>query len=226
MNILLRIWRSSLGKKYIMAVTGLGLFIFVIAHMVGNLQIFLGPEKLNDYAFFLKANPGLLWAARSGLLLLAILHVVSAVQLALQNRAARPVAYKEGRPTKASFASRTIVYSGLIILAFVIYHLLQFTLGVTNPDFLELRDPLTQHHDVYRMVIAGFSNIWVSVFYIIAMGLLCLHLSHGVASMFQSVGLRSKKYARFLTQFAKFAAVVIFIGNTLIPVAVLAGWVK
>src|SRR5438132_6511020 len=114
MNILLRIWRSSLGKKYVMAITGLGLFIFVIGHMAGNLQIFLGPEKLNAYAFFLKSNPGLLWAARSGLLLIVVLHITSATQLALRNRAARPVRYAEGKPTGASLASRTILASGLI----------------------------------------------------------------------------------------------------------------
>jgi succinate dehydrogenase / fumarate reductase cytochrome b subunit len=226
MNVLLRIWRSSLGKKYVMAVTGLGLFIFVIAHMAGNLQIFLGPEKINAYAYFLKANPGFLWTARLGLLLIAVLHVTAALQLALANRAARPVRYEEGKPTGASFASRTILLSGLVILAFVIYHLMHFTFGVTNPDFLQLRDPLTAHHDVYRMMIQGFSNVWVSTFYIIAMGLLCLHLSHGVVSMFQSVGLRSQKYARFLSQFAKFAAVAIFIGNCSIPVAVLTGMVE
>jgi len=225
MSVLTRIWRSSLGKKYIMAITGLGLFIFVIIHMLGNLQIFAGREQINAYAAFLKSRPGLLWTARIGLLILAALHIISAIQLALENRAARPVRYAKWNPTAASLASRTILASGLVILAFVVYHLLQFTFGLTNPDFLQLRDPLN-HHDVYQMMIRGFSNVWVSVFYIIAMGLLCLHLSHGVSSMFQSVGLRSEKYRRFFTQFAKFAAVVIFIGNCSIPIAVLTGVVK
>ncbi len=227
MNTAKRFFQSSLGKKYIMALTGFALFAFVIAHMAGNLQIFLGPKAINDYAYFLKSNPGLLWGARAGLLAVAALHIISAIQLVRANRRARPAGYNEYKVVAASLGARTIVLSGLIILAFVIYHLLHFTFGVTNPEYMTLVDPADPlRHDVYRMMINGFSNVWVSAFYIIAMGLLCLHLSHGVTSMFQSLGLRRKAIRRSINLFARTAALVIFLGNVAIVVAVLTGFVK
>jgi succinate dehydrogenase / fumarate reductase cytochrome b subunit len=225
MNLLARAFGSSLGKKYIMAITGFLLFLFVIVHMLGNLQVYLGPEPMNAYAALLKSKPGLLWTARAGLLVLAILHITSAVQLAAENRAARPERYEEGRPTAASFASRTILVSGLVVFAFIIYHLMHFTFGVTNPEFMLLED-LNSQHDVYRMVVLGFSNWWVSSFYLISMGLLCLHLSHGLSSMFQSLGIRSKANLRAVTLFARVSALVVFIGNCSIPISILAGVVK
>jgi succinate dehydrogenase / fumarate reductase, cytochrome b subunit len=224
MNLFSRAYGSSLGKKYIMAITGFLLFLFVIVHMAGNLQVFLGREPMNAYAHLLKSKPALLWTARIGLIIIAILHIVSAVQLAAENRAARPKTYAEGKPI-ASFASRTILVSGLIILAFIVYHLMHFTFGVTNPDFLDLHDPLGQH-DVYQMVINGFSNPYVSVFYIISMGLLCLHLSHGVSSLFQSLGIRRKKTVAAFNRFAQISALLIFIGNCSIPIMILAGVVR
>lgn len=224
MNQFARVYRSSLGKKYIMAITGFLLFLFVIVHMLGNLQVYLGPEPMNAYAALLKARPTLLWAARAGLLVLALLHITSAVQLASENRVARPERYAEGRPI-ASFASRTILFSGLVVFAFIIYHLMHFTFGVTNPEFMQLED-LNSQHDVYRMVVLGFSNPWVSSFYLISMGLLCLHLSHGLSSMFQSLGIRSKANLRLVTRFARISALVVFIGNCSIPISILAGVVK
>ena len=224
MNLLARAYRSSLGKKYIMAITGFLLFLFVIVHMLGNLQVYLGQEPMNAYAALLKSKPGLLWTARVGLFIIAVLHIVSALQLAAQNRDARPEPYAEGKPI-ASLASRTILVTGLIIFAFIIYHLMHFTLGVTNPDFMELHDALG-HHDVYRMVIEGFRNPWVSAFYITSMGLLCLHLSHGVSSLFQSLGIRRRTTLAAFNRFAQISAIVIFIGNVSIPISILAGVVK
>ena len=227
MNILVRAYRSSIGKKYIMAISGFALFLFVIAHMAGNLQIFLGRDAINAYAAFLKSKPGLLWSARVGLLILVALHITAAIQLVSENSDARPVKYDEGRPTAASLASRTIFVSGLVIFAFVIYHLLHFTFGVTNPEFLTTKDPVDPlRHDVYGMMIAGFTNPWVSAFYIISMGLLCLHLSHGVSSAFQSLGIRNKGNVRAIHRAARLAAIVIFIGNCAIVLAVLLRWVK
>ncbi|HVG22223.1 MAG TPA: succinate dehydrogenase cytochrome b subunit [Blastocatellia bacterium] len=227
MNILVRAYSSSLGKKYIMAISGFALFLFVIAHMAGNLQIFLGREAINAYAEFLKSKPGLLWSARAGLLILVILHITAAIQLVSENNDARPVKYEEGRPTAASLASRTIFVSGLVIFAFVIYHLLHFTFGVTNPEFLTAKDPGDPlRHDVYGMMINGFSNPWVSAFYIISMGLLCLHLSHGVSSAFQSLGIRNKGNVRAIHRTARIAALVIFVGNCAIVLAVLLRWVR
>lgn len=224
MSNITRFYKSSLGKKYVMALTGFALFAFVIAHMAGNLQIFLGPDAINDYAAFLKSKPGILWAARLGLLAVAVLHVTAAIQLARINRRARPVGYNDYKVVASSLAQRTILMSGLIILAFIVYHLLHFTFGATNPEYLRLtRDG---RHDVYGMMIAGFSNVWVSAFYIIAMALLCLHLSHGVSSMFQSLGLRRRAITRSVNLFARTMALLIFVGNVAIVVAVLTGLVK
>ena len=224
MNLLARAYRSSLGKKYIMAISGFLLFLFVIVHMLGNLQVYLGPEPMNAYGALLKSKPALLWTARVGLFITAVLHIWSALHLAAENRAARPEPYAEGKPI-ATLASRTILVSGLIIFAFIIYHLMHFTLGVTNPDFMELRDPLGQH-DVYRMTVEGFRNPWVSAFYIVSMGLLFLHLSHGVSSLFQSLGIRRKATVAAFNRFARISAIVVFIGNCSIPISILAGVVK
>jgi succinate dehydrogenase / fumarate reductase cytochrome b subunit len=224
MNLISRAYRSSLGKKYIMAITGFLLFLFVIVHMLGNLQVYIGRDAMNAYAALLKSKSALLWTARVGLFIIAVLHIVSALQLAAENRNARPQPYAEGKPI-ATFASRTILVSGLIVFAFIVYHLMHFTLGVTNPEFLELRDPLG-HHDVYEMTVEGFRNGWVSAFYIISMGLLCLHLSHGVSSLFQSLGIRRRSTVAAFNRFAQISAVVIFIGNCSIPISILKGWVK
>ncbi|HKE02904.1 MAG TPA: succinate dehydrogenase cytochrome b subunit [Blastocatellia bacterium] len=219
-----RLWRSSLGKKYVMAITGLGLWVFVIIHMLGNLQIFLGPSKINAYAALLKATPALLWPARAGLLFIATLHVLTASQLVFANRRARPIGYEFKKPVASTFADRTMWISGLIIFAFILFHLAHFTFGWVNRQFLRLEDP-EGRHDVYQMMVAGFSNPLVSTFYIISMGLLLLHLSHGVSSLFQSLGLRSKKTFGFFDKLAKISALALFIGNSMIPLAILFGWV-
>ena len=220
----LRLGQSSLGKKYVMAVTGLGLYVFVVVHMLGNLQIFLGPEKLNAYAQALKSSPLLLWPARLGLLTVGALHITTAIQLALANRRARPVAYSQGKPAASSFAARTIVVGGLVILAFILFHLAHFTLGFVDASYLTLER--AGRHDVYGMMIAGFSNPLASLFYIFAMGLLMLHLSHGVSSVFQSLGLRSKKSFGLLDKLAKASGLLILLGNCSIPLAILAGLIK
>lgn len=226
MTIITRFFNSTLGKKYIMAITGFLLFGFVIVHMLGNLQLFAGADAINEYAELLKSKAVLLWGARLGLLSITILHIVTAIQLVLLNRAARPVKYGTGTaPVAASLSSRTAAISGTIILAFVIFHLLHYTVGVTNPEFLALRDAQGRH-DVFGMVVAGFSNPLVSGFYLLAMALLCLHLRHGVSSMFQSLGLKSGAYDTMIDRVAKGASAAIFLGNCAIVIAVLAGLVK
>ncbi|MBM3840756.1 MAG: succinate dehydrogenase cytochrome b subunit [Verrucomicrobia bacterium] len=227
---MLQFFQSSLGKKYVMAVSGFCLFGFVIGHMAGNLQIFLGHEgPLNHYAHFLQSTPELLWPARIGLLTLVVLHLWSALKLTAENRAARPIGYLGNPPPPAaSYASRTMLMSGLIIAAFIAYHLLHFTLKIpsvnlTGQDFRALLDPQTKHPDVYRMMVVGYSNVWVSGFYILGMALLCLHLSHGVSAMFQSIGLRNDRTEKWIDHGARAAAAVIFVGNCSIPIAILLG---
>ena len=224
-NPLIRIWRSSLGKKYVMAITGLGLFSFVIIHMAGNLQIFLGADRINAYAYSLKSMPLLLWSLRLGLLAIFFLHITAAIQLAAGDRRARPISYKKYRVVASSFSSRTILISGLIIFAFILFHLAHFTFGFFDPNYLRVTDALGRH-DVYRMMVEGFSNPLVSIFYIFSMGLLLLHLSHGVSSLFQSLGFRSKRTFRFFDGFARFSALVIFLGNCSIPLAILLRWIR
>jgi succinate dehydrogenase / fumarate reductase cytochrome b subunit len=230
MKIITHIFESSLGKKYVMAVTGFMLFLFVVGHLVGNLQVFLGPEAINRYGHFLQSNYELVWPARIGLLVLVALHIWSAARLSLENRAARPVAYATYQPIGSTYASRTMLMSGLIVLAFVIYHLLHFTvqtqyINLTGQDFTTFMDP-EKRHDIFKMMVVGFNNGWVSAFYILGMALLCLHLSHGVSSMFQSIGWNNETYRPVLDKAARALAVLIFLGYTSIPVAILLGYGK
>jgi succinate dehydrogenase / fumarate reductase cytochrome b subunit len=213
-----------------MAVTGFFMFLFVIGHLAGNLQIFLGPEAINRYGHFLQSNPELIWPARIFLLVFLILHVWAAVQLSLENKAARPVTYAEWKPVGSTYASRTMLMSGLIVFVFIIYHLLHFTVqtryvNLTGQNFVDFTDP-AKRHDIFRMMVVGFENVWVSGFYIIGMALLALHLSHGVSSMFQSIGWKNAGYGPFLDKLARVVGVVIFLGYTSIPAAILCGYGK
>lgn len=224
-GLLLKLWQSSLGKKYVMAITGLMLFGFVVIHMIGNLQFFGSETLINEYAESLKSKPPILWGARLGLLAMVALHITAAVQLYQSNRRARPINYDGGKVVASTLANRTIIASGLIVFAFIIFHLAHFTIGLVDADLLKLTDSANRH-DVRTMMITGFSNPVIAIFYIISVGLLCLHLSHGVASIFQSLGLRSKKIEANLKKLALITAVILFFGFCAIPVAVMAGFVK
>jgi len=223
--MLLRHFTSSLGKKFLMAITGAGLFLFVIGHLLGNLQIFLGPEAINRYGHFLQTTPEILWPARIGLLVFVGIHIWASISLTLENRAARGTRYEVKEVVDASLASRTMIWSGLIILAFVAFHLAHYTLMVVYPGFRDLRDA-NGWHDIYRMMIIGFSNYWVSGFYVLSIGLLCIHLGHGVGAMFQSLGLKNQTYTGPIVRFSIIAAAIIFLGYISIPLAVLAGVLK
>ncbi len=230
MDLVIRVWASSLGRKYLMGLSGCALFLFVVGHMAGNLQIFLGPEALNRYAHFLQHTPELLWPVRLGLLALVVLHGLTATRLWLQNRAARPQGYAVADPLESSYASRTMVLSGVVVAVFIVYHLLHFTvqsvpLNLTGADFRQLHDAQGRH-DVYKMVILAFNQPWVSGFYVVGMALLCLHLRHGVQAWFQSLGLRNDAWREVLDRFAWGAALVIFVGNCSIPVSILLGFGK
>lgn len=219
-SISLRFWQTTVGKKAIMAVTGFILFGFVVGHLIGNLQIFEPPEKINRYAALLKSLPALVWTARIVLLLAVGLHIWSSFQLWLMQRAARPVNYVKKVNLNSTYASRTMLWSGPLILAFLIFHLLEFTFGAVHPGA-----PFDQDN-VYNNVVLGF-RVWpVSLFYIIAMIMLCYHLYHGLWSMFQSLGFSHPIYTPWLQRLAKVVAVLIAAGNISIPVAVLAGYIK
>lgn len=227
MNILSYLFKSSLGRKYIMAASGLALFAFVIGHLLGNLQIFLAPEVINRYAQFLKDNIELVWGARIGLLGCIALHIWTAISLSADNKAARPVAYADATPPAASMASRTMLMSGLIVFFFILYHLLHFTVQVewvngVEKTFHSLKTA-DGHHDVYSMVVIGFRQPLVALCYVIAVGLLCLHLSHGVGASFQSLGLKNKAWGPVIDTASKVVSFLIFVGYASIPLAVLTG---
>ncbi len=230
MNIVTRLFNSSIGKKYIMAVTGFAMVGFVIAHLIGNLQVFLGAEAINRYGSFLQNLGEMLWVARISLLVIIFLHIWAAIKLSAENKAARPVAYVQWDPTAASYASRTMMMSGLIIFCFIVYHLLHFTVQIpginfTNTDFRLLHDA-KERHDVFGMMVLGFRQPLVSGFYILGIALLALHLSHGMSAMFSSLGWKKKSYSGIIDCGARAVSIFIFLGYISIPVAILLGYGK
>jgi len=217
---------SSVGRKMIVAVTGVILILFVIGHLLGNLQIFLGPEWINAYSQHLRDLGPLLWLIRVLLLTTVILHIYFTILLAIENRRARPEPYIDRRYVKASWASRHMLVSGLVVLAFIVFHLLHFTARKFNPQFPLLQlDPLNRY-DVYSMMVYGFRNVYVSSFYIVGLFLLTLHLTHGSSSFFQSLGLTNQRLTPRLAIGGRILAWLLFIGYTSIPVAVLLGFIN
>jgi succinate dehydrogenase / fumarate reductase cytochrome b subunit len=217
-----RFYEAPIGKKAVMAVTGVMLFGYVIGHLLGNLQIYAAdPEQINRYAAFLHnpANVAPLWFVRAVLLAAVVLHVTAAVQLWWQNRAARPVGYVKKDDVPASYAARTMRWSGVIVGAFVVFHVLHLTVGAVAP----MREIAPNQPDVRYNVISGFENPAISGFYILAMILLCMHLYHGLWSMFQSLGLGNPRYMPAIRKAAATIAILIALGNCSIPIAVLAG---
>ncbi len=219
---LINFYNSSIGKKWIVALTGLVLVAYVFGHLAGNLQVFLGANQLNSYAALLHSTGPLLWIVRVFLLAAFVIHIVATIQLAVQNRMARPAKYVVKKHKRSTLASRTMALSGLTVLSFVIYHLLHFTVRKIPPDFAYYVDELGRH-DTYRMVIEGFQNYWATSFYILGVGLLCLHLSHGFGSLLQTFGITNKSVMRTLVVGARILAVAVFLGYISIPAAVIAG---
>ncbi len=209
---------STIGKKVLMAVSGVALVGFVVGHMVGNLLLYQGPEAINAYAEGLRKLPALLWGARVGLLAAVGIHIWSSTALTLSNQAARPVAYRQHSHQASTYASRTMKWSGPLLLLFIIYHLLHFTTGAAHPEF--------EAGNVYRNVVIGFQNPAVAGFYIAAMLALGVHLSHGVWSMLQTVGLSHPRYDHLRTKLAVALTVVVVLGNISFPVSVLTGVVR
>jgi len=227
--------KTTVGTKFVVAITGLLLVGFLIAHFAGNSLIFKGRDAINAYARGLRDLGWLLWAARIGLLTIFAVHVFLGIKLNLRNKAARPDKYQHPSTLRASLASRTMLLSGLVILAFAIYHLAHYTFTVvqmapSGQNFHELvqtgwnpHDPTEPRADVYNMVVYGFSNVWISASYIIAQLILGLHLSHGIASTMQTLGWNSPKYWPMIRNLGWLVTAIIVIGNMTIPVAVLMG---
>lgn len=216
-------WSSSIGKKFVVAITGLILVGFLAGHLSGNLLMYVGAEAFNEYAEFLHhmLHGAGVWIARIVLLTSLVLHVVATIQLTIANRASKEKRYECDTTVKASKASRIMIWSGLTILAFVIFHILHYTVRIDS----ELAE-LGNNGDAYLMVIEGFKSIPVSAFYVIAISLLCNHLSHGFSAIFQTLGLRTKKNAGIIDCLAKAYTLFIWVGFVSIPVSVLAGWIR
>ena len=242
MNLLGQLFRTTIGRKFVMAVTGVVLILFVAGHLVGNLQVFEDPDRINGYAHFLQSLGPVLWAVRFVLLACVALHIWSATVLALEDRKARgPDAYGVKLWLQASLASRYTRWTGYVVLAFILYHLAHFTVGAAQAGTFKTHLPIytmgsdyrvmgltvvragARVLDVHSMVVLGFQNTAVSVFYMIAVGLLSAHLLHGAESLFQTFGWRNARWSRALRAAVALFCAAYLLGNLAIPGAVLAG---
>jgi succinate dehydrogenase / fumarate reductase cytochrome b subunit len=209
---------STIAKKVVMALTGVVLTGFVLVHMVGNLLLYKGPEALNAYGEMLQSKPPLVWTARAVLLACVALHIWAATSLTLTNLAARPVGYRKTAYEASTYASRTMVWGGPLLLLFIVYHLLHFTLGSAHPDFVR--------GDVYHNVVTGFRNPLVTFFYVLSMGALSLHLFHGITSMLQTLGLSHPRFNGLRSFIGAAYAAVVTVGNLSFPLSVFFGLVR
>lgn len=208
-----------------MALSGGFLIVFIIAHLLGNLEVFGGPEAINAYGVLLRSVPKLLWALRIAVIVAFVVHIITSVQLSIENRAARPVKYAHKKSVAATLASRTMLWGGMALLLFLIYHLAHFTFGLTNPEQFALHDEKGRH-DVYTMMVLGFQNIYITAFYILAQIALAFHLSHGIGSAAQTFGLTTCGAGRALRVGGVIFAVVVCAGYVSIPFSVLMGWLN
>ena len=213
-----RFWSSTIGKKVVMAVTGIVLVGYILAHVTANLLIFAGPGAINAYAAKLRTVPLLLWGVRILLLVSVVLHVVAAAQLAVRARAARPTPYRRFDPQASSAASRTMRWGGLALLLFLVYHILHFTTGQAHPDFIHLAP--------YHNMTTAFRVWWVAAIYIAAMGALAMHLYHGTWSMFQTLGIEHARVNAARRWLATIIAVLVPLGFVSVPIAVLLGVIR
>lgn len=237
-------FNSVIFNKVVMAATGFILVMFLLGHCLGNMQVFLGREVFNAYAHFLQVSSGeLIWMVRIVMLISVVLHVYTSLKLKFINLAAKPEGYTVKRYIKSTIYSRTMIYTGIVIFLFATYHLLHFTIGVTNPEYKQyvenygpsVNNPfleahglaeqstggMFERHDAFKMVIVGFSNTWVSIFYIFAVIMLGFHLSHAIQSMFQTLGLSGPKLSPKLISLSKIIGLVLALGFASVPVAVL-----
>ena len=219
-------YRSAVGKKYVMAITGIVGMLYVIAHMLGNMKMFLGADDINHYAEFLREllvpiapRTFVLWLLRTGLIVALIFHLHAAYSLTVLNHRARPVKYQSHRDyVAADFASRTMRWSGIIVLLFLAFHLADLTWGFANPDFIR--------GDAYHNIVESLSRVPIAILYIVANIALGIHLFHGAWSLFQSIGSNSPRFNEWRRWFAAAFAAVIVVGNCSFPVAVMTGLVE
>ncbi len=224
MNTVRSFFISSIGKKIAMAITGAAITGFALAHLGGNLLAYGGQDIFNNYAAGMKKQPmlTLIWFMRVGLLAFFVVHIGIGIKLTMENSQARAHRYAVRKFRRASLPSRTMIYSGLILLAFVLFHLAHYTFFLVHPEFGNLVDS-SGRHDAYAMVVAGFSSVPVSLFYMLSMILLWMHLCHGGSSLFQTLGVSHPKYRALTSYVGPIVATVLLLGNCSIPLAVLLG---
>ena len=221
----IRFWESSVGRKVLISVTGLMMVLFVVLHMLGNSTIYF--NWLNAYSEHLHALPALIWAYRVFMLAVLSVHVFFGLQLALENNEAKPLAYVCKRNLQATFASKNMIWTGTIIAIYLVYHLLHFTVQVINPEFSASQNAdALGRSDVYKMVVLNFQNLFISLSYIFAMTALALHLTHGLQSLFQTLGLNNEKTMPLIIKAGAITAIILSLGYISIPVFVLTGVLK
>ena len=241
MILIEKLFRSSIGKKILVAVSGLGMGLFLLAHMSGNLLMFAGPDAINEYAagmrrlFSFGEFPLALWGARFGLLAFFLMHVSLTLVLAYENKKARPVSYQYQGSVQLTFASRTMIITGALVLFFIIYHLLHFTMGDVHSQYFNIRDHLGRHN-VYEMLIRNFRHKteflgvrwpFITLSYLGALGILGLHLHHGIASLFQTLSaVRSQTNYAFFRKLSAGIVLIIIGGFSSVPLAILVGILK
>jgi succinate dehydrogenase / fumarate reductase cytochrome b subunit len=219
--------KSTVGRKLIMAITGAFMVLFVVIHLLGNSSVYVGPDGINSYASKLHGLGPFVWIFRMVMLILLSLHVILGIQLTLENNAARPRQYAVRKTLRTTFAGKTMIWTGLLIAAFLIYHLLHFTIQVTNPAISsQMNSDVTGRPDVYRMVVLSFKNSAIVAVYGLAMVGLGLHLSHGIQSFFQTFGLNTDRTMPVVTKGGVLAAIVLFAGYVAIPVIIVLGLLK
>ncbi|MCE9599227.1 MAG: succinate dehydrogenase cytochrome b subunit [Spirochaetia bacterium] len=220
-----RIFYSSLGRKYVMALTGVLLLVFLIAHMTGNLLVLSGPDAFNAYGHYLKTHPQLLWPMRIGLLLTFVVHIYLAISLSLENNAARPQAYAFKNTVQATLTSRYMMLTGTLTLTYLIYHLLHFTLGAVQPQYFSGVDG-ENRHDIYTMFIMGFRNPIIYASYLVAQINLVFHLKHGSRSVFQTMGWNQDRFKGLINGFSLTYVTIIFVGFLLGPTLIVLNVIK
>jgi succinate dehydrogenase / fumarate reductase cytochrome b subunit len=220
--------QSSIGRKLVMAATGLCLVGFVLVHLLGNSSVFIGADGINAYAEHLHALGPIVWIFRIVLLGIFGLHILFGIQLTLENRAARPIDYSQKKNIRTSFGAETMIYTGLAMLAFVVYHILHFTMHVTNPEISASVLPMDAvgRSDVFTMVVLSFQKFFISAVYAGAMVTLLLHLSHGIQSLCQTFGVLNGNTLPIMEKIARAAAIVVFVGFVSIPVSILLGLIN
>jgi len=220
-----RLLSSSIGTKIVMATSGVLLSLFLVAHVLGNLEVFFGRDAMNHYGELLRTFPWMLWVARAGLLTLAVVHIVSAARLIRMNRRARPQAYVRTRRRATTFAARTMQVSGAVLALFVVFHILHFTTRSIEPAYKTLRDSAGRH-DIFGMITDAFQKPGIVVIYVVAMALLGLHLAHGVASAIHTLGVAHPRYRPTLRHLGTVFALFIVLGFVAVPLAIVSGLVQ